>query len=273
MAATEDKASDPDGGLVALVTGATGAIGGAIAERIASRPGYEVVLLCRDGAKAEAAAARIRRRTGNPKVRYELVDLGRASSIAALAERWRGPAHVLVNNAAITPRRREETPEGIERQLATNVLGYFWMMEAFREHLAASMPARVVNVASYWAGGLELDDLEFKRRQYDNDAAYRQSKQADRMLTVAFAGRLETAGITVNACHPGDVVSNLSRSLGFGGHETADEAARTPAWLATEAAGGSVTGRYFEHTREVSCRFGADRAAVAALYRACEAYR
>ena len=53
-----------------------------------------------------------------------------------------------------------------------------------------SAPARVVNVASYWAGGLDLEDLEFKRRRYDNDAAYRQSKQADRMLTVAFAERL-----------------------------------------------------------------------------------
>jgi NAD(P)-dependent dehydrogenase (short-subunit alcohol dehydrogenase family) len=78
----------------------------------------------------------------------------------------------------------------------------------------------VVNVASYWAGGLDLGDLELERRRYDNDAAYRQSKQADRMLSVAFAERLRDAGVTANACHPGDVVSTLSRNLGFGGHET-----------------------------------------------------
>ena len=125
-----------------------------------------------------------------------------------------------VNNAATTPRRREETPEGIELQFATNVLGYFWMMTAFRGHLVDSAPARVVNVASYWAGGLDLGDLEFERRRYDNDAAYRQSKQADRMLSVAFAERLRDAGVTANACHPEDVVSTLSRNLGFGGHET-----------------------------------------------------
>ena len=273
MAETNDDARGSDGRLVALVTGATGAIGRAVAERIADRPGYEVVLLGRNAAKAEAAVAHVQHRTDNPNVRYELADLARHSSIAALAERWSGPLHVLVNTAAITPRRREETPEGIERQLATNVLGYFWMIEAFRERLAEAAPARVVNVASYWAGGLDLDDLEFKRRHYDNDAAYRQSKQADRMLTVAFAERLEGEGITVNACHPGDVVSTLSRSLGFGGHETAEEAARTPAWLATEAAGGTVSGRYFEHTREVHCRFSEDRDVVEALYRACEAYR
>jgi NAD(P)-dependent dehydrogenase (short-subunit alcohol dehydrogenase family) len=37
--------------------------------------------------------------------------------------------------------------------------------------------------------------------------AYRQSKQANRMLTVALAARLAERGITVNACHPGNVSS------------------------------------------------------------------
>jgi len=257
---------------VALVTGATGAIGKAIATRIASRPDYEIVLLCRNAAKAQAAVANIRQRSGNARVRSEIVDLARRDSVAALAERWEGPVHVLVNNAATTPRRREETPEGIELQFATNVLGYFWMMTAFRGHLADSAPARIVNVASYWAGGLDLEDLEFERRRYDNDAAYRQSKQADRMLSVAFAERLQDAGVTTNACHPGDVVSKLSQDLGFGGHETPGQAASTPAWLATDALGAEVTGKYFEHQRAVSCRFGADRDAVEALYRVCEGY-
>jgi NAD(P)-dependent dehydrogenase (short-subunit alcohol dehydrogenase family) len=265
----QDKAHHRDSPIVALVTGATGAIGQAIAGRIAARSEYEVVLLCRDAAKAEAAVADIQDRTGNPRVRYEVVDLARKASVAALAKRWAGPVQVLVNNAAVAPRRREVTPEGIELQFATNVLGYFWMITAFREHLTESAPARVVNVASYWAGGLDLQDLEFQRRPYDNDAAYRQSKQADRMLTVAFADRLKDAGVTVNACHPGDVASTLSRSLGFGGHETPDQAAITPVWLATEAIGSMATGHYFEGQREVRCPFGADREAVEALYRAC----
>jgi NAD(P)-dependent dehydrogenase (short-subunit alcohol dehydrogenase family) len=268
----KDKTRHRESRRVALVTGATGVIGKAIARRIASRHEYEVVLLCRDAAKAEAALADIQRRTGNPRVRYALVDLARQASIAALAARWAGPVHILVNNAAVAPRRREETPEGIERQFATNVLGYFRMIRGFTEHLAESAPARVVNVASYWAGGLDLEDLEFERRRYDNDAAYRQSKQADRMLTAAFAERLKDAGVTVNACHPGDAVSTLSRDLGFGGHETPDQAAITPAWLATEAIGAVATGHYFEGQRETKCPFGADRNAVEALYRACEGY-
>ncbi len=272
MANMKDNARQPDSGVVALVTGATGAIGKAIATHIASMPAYEVVLLCRNVEKARAVVGDIQRRTGNPRVRYELVDLARHASITALSERWNGPVHILINNAAITPRRREETPEGIELQFATNVLGYFWMITGFKDHLVDSAPARVVNVASYWAGGLDLNDLEFTCRRYNNDVAYRQSKQANRMLTVAFAERLEDTGVTVNACHPGDVVSTLSRDLGFGGHETPDQAASTPVWLATEAVGANETGKYFEHRQEVTCRFGADRNAVEALYRACKGY-
>jgi NAD(P)-dependent dehydrogenase (short-subunit alcohol dehydrogenase family) len=51
---------------------------------------------------------------------------------------------------------------GIERHFATNVLGYFRMIQALTPLLSASPLARVVNVASYWAGGLDLTDLEFK---------------------------------------------------------------------------------------------------------------
>ncbi len=257
---------------VILITGATGAIGKAIARQLAEIETHEVVLACRHEEKARQATAEIQRVTGNPNVRYELVDVSRHSSIHALIERWSGPLHVLINNAAASPRQRQETPEGIEMQFATNVLGYFWMIHSFGEQLHASTPARVINVASYWAGDLDLSDLEFKRRRYTNGTAYRQSKQANRMLTVAFASRLKPYGITVNVCHPGDVNSRLSNDLGFGGQTTPDEGADTPVWLAVDPVGQRETGKYFEQRRAVRCRFGEDAAAVEALYQACLAY-
>jgi len=258
-----------DGSRVALVTGASGAIGKAIARGIAETPGYEVVLLCRDEMKARQACQEIIQATGNGAVRYEVADVSRWSSIQGLAKRWHGPLHVLVNNAAVTPKRREETPEGIELQFATNVLGYFWMIQAFTDHLRRSAPARVVNVASQWAGDLDLGDLEFKRRRYTNGEAYRQSKQANRMLTVALAERLKPSGISVNACHPGNVNSALSNNLGFGGSQTPDEGARTPVWLAVSPTGQKVTGKYFNRMQEIRCPFAEDRKAIAALYEAC----
>ncbi len=257
---------------VVMVTGATGAIGNAIAKGIAEKDSYEVVLACRDEEKAQQAVEEVIHSTGNQEVRYEIVDVSRQASIQALAERWHGPFHVLVNNAATTPPQRHETPEGIELQFATNVLGYFWMTLAFTEHLKRSAPTRVINVASYWAGDLDLNDLEFERRRYDNNRAYRQSKQANRMLTVAFAERLKPDNICVYACHPGDVNSKLSNNLGFGGHESPAEGARTPVWLATEPIGQKRTGKYFEHMREVRDRFAEDRQAIEALYQACLEY-
>jgi len=129
-----------------------------------------------------------------------------------------------------------------------------------------------VEVASYWAGGLDLSDLEFTRRAYDNGAAYRQSKQANRMLAVAWAESLKNEGITVNACHPGDVNSQLSNNLGFGGSQSPDQGAETPVWLATGAMGGQVSGKYFEQKRESRCRFGENREAVQALFQICQRY-
>jgi NAD(P)-dependent dehydrogenase (short-subunit alcohol dehydrogenase family) len=256
---------------VALVTGASGAIGHAIARQLAER-GIEVVLGCRDQARAEEAVRDIRRSTGNERVRYELVDVSRKSAVQALVGRWQGPLQILVNNAAIAPRDRRETPEGIEVQFATNVLGYVWMIDAFSSILKASAPSRVVNVASYWAGDLEIDDLEFTQRPYRNGQAYRQSKQANRMLTVAQAERLKPFGVSVNACHPGDVNSGVSNSLGFGGHESPDQGAGTPVWLATDPVGQERTGKYFEHQQEVTDRFAEDKSAVEALYQACLRY-
>ncbi len=256
---------------IAAVTGATGAIGKAIAQELASK-NYRVILLCRNESKANRAAQDIIQETGNEQVHFKVVDVSRKGSIEKLVEGWHGPLHVLVNNAAVTPQTRKETPEGIELQFATNVLGYFWMMEGFSETLKDSAPARIVNVASYWAGDLDLSDLEFKRRPYRNGTAYRQSKQADRMLTVAFAKRFELHNITVNACHPGDVNSTLSNNLGFGGHESPAQGAATPVWAATSTIGGQVTGKYFEHKQEANCRFGKDEDALEKLFQICRGY-
>jgi len=129
-----------------------------------------------------------------------------------------------------------------------------------------------VNVASYWAGNLDLDDLEFTQRNYDNGTAYRQSKQANRMLTVAFAERLKPLGITVNVCHPGEVNSKLSNDLGFGGHESPEQGAATPVWLATSDDVEGITGSYFEHLHQISCQFSHDKKSIEKLYEICSKY-
>lgn len=257
--------------LVAAVTGATGAIGKAIAIQLAAK-NIHVVLITRDPVKSNAAVQDIIKTTGNKNVRYELADLSRHASIASLAASWDGPLHILINNAAISPPARIETEDGIELQFATNVLGYFWMTQNFSPILSKSSPSRIINVSSYWAGGLDFTDLEFKKRKYHNHDAYRQSKQADRMLTAVFATILESKNITVNACHPGDVNSALSNSLGFGGSQTPDSGARNPVWLALSSRVQNITGKYFENQIELTCPFGSDLVSSQRLFEICQSY-
>lgn len=256
----------------ALVTGSTGAIGAAIASGIAALPGYELIAVGRNRTKVEALVDRLQEKFDAHRIRGEVLDVSSRVAIADFAARFRGPLDVLINNAAVAPLRREETAEHIERVFATNVLGYHWMTRELMPLLSKSREPRIVNVASYWAGDLDPTDLEFKRRTYDNDVAYRQSKQANRMLTVAWAKRLESEPIIVNCCHPGDVNSRLSNDLGFGGSEPAEVGASTPLWLATAAELRGQSGGYFEHRRRVPCRFSRDFEAVEELAELCDRY-
>jgi len=82
-----------------------------------------------------------------------------------------------------------------------------------------SGPSRIVNVASQYAGGLDLTDLHFQRRKYNANTAYKQSKQANRVFSHTAASKFESDGIIVHACHPGVVTSNVLSGLGFGKYD------------------------------------------------------
>lgn len=253
----------------AIITGAYGAIGKAICEGVA-RAGYEVTLVGRNPEKLAETRDQLARATSNSNLFIEVIGLSSQQSIKDFSRRWNKPLHLLINVAATAPRRRTETSEGIEMQWAVNVLAYFWMIRYFHPFMEHQPDARIINVASYWAGGMDLRDPEFKHRPYDNDTAYRQAKQANRMMSVAFAERLSPMGITVNSCHPGDVDSKLSNSFGFKGDESPREGAATPLFLALSDQVKGVTGKYFEHLHEVRCTFSEDKKKVDALFQLLE---
>jgi NAD(P)-dependent dehydrogenase (short-subunit alcohol dehydrogenase family) len=241
-----------------LVTGANAGIGFEIAKGLARR-GARVVLACRDQAKGEAARKTIALDTRNPDIELLIVDLASKQSIRAAAQefsRTHDALDVLVNNAGTSSPKRRESPDGIELTFATNVLGYHLLTGQLLELLRRAPAARVVNVASMMAYGLDLDDVNFKRRRYDPSTAYAQSKQADRMLTWALARRLADTSVTVNALHPGTVNTALLRALapGFSGL-TAAEGADTAIWLATSPEVAGVSGRLWVRRRETPCEF------------------
>jgi len=254
----------------AIITGAYGVIGAEIAKSIAMQS-YNTILLGRDESRLRKLTTRLQSLAPEVNTMYYPIDLSRKKAIYEFAASIARPIDVLLNNAATAPRTKLENPEGIEMQWSVNVLAYFWMAKAFEGHLRESEHGRIVNVASYWAGGLDLMDPEFKQRPYDNDHAYRQSKQADRMLAYGL-GAVFGNSISINACHPGDANSKLSNDLGFGGSESAQQAASTPLYLALSPDLKQMTGAYFTNCREARCQFKSDRGAIRKLMELCESY-
>lgn len=256
----------------AIVTGAYGAIGKAIVNKMADDESIELTLIGRNEKSLIDYVREIRKTHLSSEINYSVVDLSNKSEIIGFAKRWEKPLDILINNAATTPRSRLETSEGIEMQWATNVLSYFHMINYLSDYMVNREDARIVNVASYWAGGLNLEDVEFKYRRYDNNSAYRQSKQANRMLSYKFSDILNEKNIAVNACHPGEVNSKLSNNLGFGGHESPELGADTPSWLATSEEVKGITGKYYEYRKLGYDHFISDKEEVEKLFELCHEY-
>ncbi len=270
-------------GKTCLVTGASAGIGKATALALA-RLGARVILAVRNLEKGEAALRRIQQATGGARLELARVDLASQRSIRAFARELasRVPTlDVLVNNAGVWRTRRELGTDGIELTWATNVLGYFLTTELLAPSLARAAQARVINVASELAHGLELDDVQYERRRYSGREAYAQSKQADRLLSWAFARRLAGSGVTVNAMHPGFVATEI---FGKGGGPLAlavslysrlsarapEEGADTVVYLAASPEVAGRSGEFWVERRARPCRFRDERTEEA-LWRLCQA--
>ena len=265
-----------------VVTGPTSGIGKEIGAQLAAQ-GAEVVLACRDPAKGQATREEITRRTGSKKLSVMQVDTSSQSSIRDFAKSFktaRSRVDVLVNNAGINSRTRRQSADGIELTFATNVLGYHLLTHELLDLLKASTPARIVNVASTYAGNLDLDDLQFQRRRYDPIKAYQQSKACNRLLTWALARRLEGSGVTANAMSPGLVQTGLYREtpvpirlllrvIGLFHGRSVEQGADTAVWLASGLAAAGTSGKFFELRRELPCQFR-DRDTEEKLWAACD---
>jgi retinol dehydrogenase 12 len=268
-------------GKIALVTGASSGIGQAIAEGLAAQ-GATVVLAVRNPEKGEAAKAAIARATGSQKLSVLKVNTSEQASVKACAQAFKAKfkkLDMLVNNAGVNLPKQQKTAQGVDLVFATNVLGYYWMTLAFADLLKAAKPARIVNVASTFAGELDLTDLQFSRRKYNGIQAYKQSKACDRLLSWAFARKLAPQGLTVNAMAPGFVYTGLYREMkGFAallmrflglriGVKVA-AGADTAIWLATSPEVKGKTGIFYYKRQATPCEF-ADQAKENDLMKIC----
>jgi len=251
-------------GRVCVVTGANSGVGFEAARHLA-RGGAHVVLVCRNAQKAAAAQTRLKDVARGP-VDVVQIDLARLDDVrrgaAELLDRY-PQIHVLINNAGLHSTELSFTAEGHETVFAVNHLASFLLTRLLLDRLKESAPARIIQVNSqgHRFGGLDLDDLDWKKRRYTGMRGYGASKTAQLLTVWELAKRLEGSGVTVNAMHPGSVHSNIGQNNGplyrWFKHQVtdrmltdADISGQAIYWLAADPALDGVSGRFFNLTIE-----------------------
>ncbi len=180
--------------MTALVTGAGGAIGSAVAIRLAA-DGHEVAAVDIDALSAEAVADEIRGSGGRARaIGCDLRDAQQIAAAFAAAIDAFGSLDVLVNNAAVFPSGPfvDVSVEDLDDTIRVNQRAYFLCAQHAARSMIASGGGSIVNIASItWHGG------------WAEMAPYVATKGAIVAMTRALATELGQHEIRVNAVAPG----------------------------------------------------------------------
>jgi NAD(P)-dependent dehydrogenase (short-subunit alcohol dehydrogenase family) len=197
---------------VALVTGAAGGIGRAVAEHLALDAGAIVCIVDRDESGARAVAENIEARGG--RAAPFIVDLAVAEAIQALLvtiDRQVGSPDIVVNNAGIaaTIPVLDYPLSHWQMTMAINVTAPFLISRHALLGMKEKGWGRIVNVASI--SGV---------RAGTGRLGYGTSKAALLAMTRQFAIEAAEWGVTVNAVAPGPIETPMVKQMHGG--STAD---------------------------------------------------
>ena len=237
---------------VILVTGATDGLGRGVATALAAE-GATLLLHGRSSERLDAVVEGIGAETGNTNLRHYRADLASLDDVRRLADEVVGRESrldALVNNAGIGTTlpgdgERMVSADGYELRFAVNYLSGFLLTHRLAELLAASAPARIVNVSSAGQAPIDFDDVMLEHG-YSGMRAYAQSKLAQVMFTIDLAEELRGHGVTVNSLHPATYMPTkiVLHARGEGLSPLEDGVRATVRLVASPELDG-VTGRYF----------------------------
>jgi 3alpha(or 20beta)-hydroxysteroid dehydrogenase len=197
---------------VVLLSGATGGLGRATAERLAEE-GVRLVLTDLDEQACKALASDLPGAGRHLTARLDVGDEAQWIAVAESVQREYGHLDGLVNNAAIGSLAtvEDETVDNWERVMSIGSTGVWLGMKHLGPIIASSGGGSIVNISSILGtvGGL------------GNSAAYHAAKGAVRTLTKNAALHWATSGVRVNSLHPGFIgtAQLLERYEGTPRHE------------------------------------------------------
>ena len=184
---------------VAIVTGASGGIGAAVAERLA-KDGFTVVVnYAGNAASAEAVVAKIEAAGGQAvAAKADVSDGAAVARMFDTAETAFGGVDVLINNAGIMNTAPIEDSDDalFERHIAVNLKGTFNTLREAARRLRDG--GRIVNFSSSVTGLLQ-----------PTYGVYAATKAAVEAMTSVLAKELRGRNITVNAIAPGPTATKL----------------------------------------------------------------
>jgi 3-oxoacyl-[acyl-carrier protein] reductase len=184
---------------VAIVTGASGGIGAAVAERLA-KDGFTVVVnYAGNAASAEAVVAKIEAAGGQAAAaKADVSDGAAVARMVDSAQTAFGGVDVLINNAGImnTAPIKESDDALFERHIAVNLKGTFNTLREAARRLRDG--GRIASFSSSVTGLLQ-----------PTYGVYAATKAAVEAMTSVLAKELRGRNITVNAIAPGPTATKL----------------------------------------------------------------
>jgi NAD(P)-dependent dehydrogenase (short-subunit alcohol dehydrogenase family) len=193
-------------GQTAIITGASGGLGGHFARLLAAE-GAAVALTARRLDKVETLAGEIAGAGGRAlALKLDVADAGSIPAIFEEIETALGPVSILINNAGVGGEGQalDLTVETWDQTFDVNVRGVFFAAQAAARIMLANgtadrADARIVNIASI-ASHTVLPGL----------SAYNASKASVAMLTRSLAREWSRKGIAVNALCPGYIETDIN---------------------------------------------------------------
>jgi NAD(P)-dependent dehydrogenase (short-subunit alcohol dehydrogenase family) len=242
-----------------VITGGNAGIGFETAKVLAQR-GYQVVITGRDEAKLRQAVSTIQALT-HGTIRYLLGDFASFDSVRMLARDLLAEPRldVLINNVGVARSRRTMTQDGNEMVLQVNHLSPCLLTYLLLDKIKASAPARIVNISSRSHRLVRdpgFDDFQFAR-SFSVARSYARTKLYNILFSRELARRLAGTGVTVNALHPGVIVSRIGLDGDLHGlmnilmhlrqpfKSPASLGAKVVCFVATAAEIDGVSGQYF----------------------------